>query len=515
MMRKSEGKDFLRLLALSAAALSAVCACTSVASTQQAASVGNSIAQTVSGAQSLPAGVTLKQIGGGPHYYSKISAQSAWMDEHILVGGWLEEPLTAAEVHYDVAMGNNIYWSLAANPLDTKDCGGSPCRVDFNVIRKQGMHASAPDVTPQSGSETVAYEGSDEADLDYGPGSTGWSPGGSFNTDACIPSGSQCGYTVANFYDTGRPTSDGSTGYPVGKKPITQGFGKGVLFWETNTQAAKFLKYSDTLSADSYWMTDTDLSATSQGACALLPASSKQCGNGAGTGLSVSQRALPANYAFDVTRLQALEALVGENKPITVDVETGCPMGNGKCISPKSSVAAAWHALIAGARGIIWFQHNFSGPCVDDSSFYDGSNPQSPMYNCQQTPSVTLHDMVTKISAFNHEVSSLNKVLLSPFAANYVNSGKADVSVMAKDDAGKFYVFAASGKPAQPPANNQLVTFRVAGGYTGPVTVVGEHRTLKAVNGVFQDRFMNCNSYHIYEIGKLGQSRGSQHIRGN
>jgi hypothetical protein len=448
-------------------------------------------------AGSLP-GVTLRQIDGGPHYYAHIDPASAWMDQHIMVGAWLEQPLTATEVAYDVAMGNNIYWNLAANPLDTKDCGGvQPCRVNFNVIRAARMHASAPDVTSSSGSETVAYEGTDEPDLNFGPGSNGWNPKGS-----CIPNGSKCGYTVANFFYSGRPTSYGSPGYPVGRKPITQGFGKGVLFWEPDAQAAKFLSYSDTLSADSYWMTDADLDVASQGGCALLPASTISCGNGGGSGLTTAQRALPANYAFNVTRLEQIQATNGPSKPITVDVETGCPGSKDLCTTPAASTAAAWHAIIAGARGIIWFQHNFGGPCVDFNTFYDGSNPASPMYDCRQVPGVTLHDVVTNVSAFNHEVASLNSVLLAPFAENYVSTGNADVSAMAKCSHGVFYVFAASGKPATPPADNLSVTFTVAGGYSGPVTVVGENRTLRAANGVFTDRFANEDSVHIYKIGK-------------
>jgi hypothetical protein len=450
----------------------------------------------------FPKGVTLKEIDGGLNYYFNITPQSAWMDQHIMIGAWLEQPLTATEVGYDVAIGNNIYWNLAANPLDTKDCGGAPCRVNFNVIRAAGMHASAPDVTSESGSETIAYEGTDEPDMNLGPGTNRWDGNGLSTTASCVPSGSACGYTVAKFFYTGLPASDGSPGYPADRKPITQGFGKGVLFWETDAQAAQFLKYSNTLSADSYWMTDSDLSVPSQGACALLPVNSTECNHGGGSGLSYAQRALPANYAFDVTRIRYLEGLIGSSKPITVDVETGCPGNNGNCTTPAAAIAAAWHALIAGARGIIWFQHNFSGPCQDFNTFYDGSDPLSSKYNCQQSPGVTLHYLVQTISAFNHEVADLNSVLLAPFAMNYVSAGNADVSVMAKYAGGKFYVFAGSGEPAQPPSNNQSVTFRVAGDYTGLVTVIGEHRVLHAVNGVFTDVFANSDSVHIYEIGQ-------------
>jgi hypothetical protein len=443
----------------------------------------------------------LRQIDGGPHYYAHIDPASAWMDQHIMVGAWMEQPLSSTEVRYDVAMGNNIYWNLAASPLDTKDCGGSPCRVNFNVIRATGMHASAPDFTGRSGPETVAYEGADEPDMDFGPGFHGWNPNGNNDQSSCIPSGSQCGYTVARFFYTGRPANYGSPGYPIGKKPITQGFGKGVLFWETDAQAAKFLTFSDTLSADSYWMTDSDLDTASQGGCALLPGSAKACGNGGGSGLTTAQRALPANYAYDVTRLEQLQARNGPSKPITVDVETGCPGSSGACITPAATKAAAWHAIIAGARGIIWFQHNFSGPCVDFNTFYDGSKPSSPMYSCQQTPGVTLHHVVRAVSAFNHEVATLNRVLLSPFAKNYVKTGGADVSVMAKYSNGVFYVFAASGKPARAPVNGQTVTFRLAGGYTGPVKVIGEKRILHAAESVFTDKFANKDSVHIYKIG--------------
>jgi hypothetical protein len=447
----------------------------------------------------LPPGVTLRQIDGGPHYYARINSASAWMDRHILLGGWDEQPLTTQDVRYDVAMGNNIYWGLAGNPLDTVDCG-APCRVNFNVIRDNGMHASAPDTTSKSGSETVAHEGTDEADLNYGPG---W---GRWNGTSCIPANSYaCGWTVARYFYTGRPSTPGLLHYPIDHMPITQGYGAQVDFWETDQQAENFLRYSDTESADLYWMTDPDLNLPSQGGCALLPESRAACGGGDGRGLTDAQRVLPANYAFNVTRLEDIRAATSNpQRPVTVDVETGCPGSHSAplCTTPPAMQAAAWHALIAGARGIIWFQHNFAGPCVTDRSFMDGSYPTSPLYNCQQKPGVTMHDVVLAVSTFNHEVAGLNSALLSPFAENYVSIGGADVSTMAKYSHGTFYVFAASGKPAMPPANNQSVTFNLAGRYTGPVTVVDENRTLRAVKGVFTDTFVNEDSVHVYEIGR-------------
>jgi hypothetical protein len=236
----------------------------------------------------------------------------------------------------------------------------------------------------------------------------------------------------------------------------------------------------------------------------LLPNSPTACGGGSGSGLTPAQAELPANYADNVTRLEHLAAVAGKSKPIVVDVETTCPFQRGssgydKCSTPPQFTAAAWHALIAGARGIIWFQHDFSGPCLDLRTFIDASNPSSPAYNCQQTPGVTLHDIVLAVSAFDHEVAALNGVLLSPTADGYVATS-GDVSTMAKVYDGSCYVFAGAGQPGIPPPANQRVTFRLGDKYTGDVRVYGEKRTLRSSRGVFTDTFADANSIRIYQV---------------
>ena len=291
------------------------------------------------------------------------------MDDHILLGAWMEQPESLADVRRDAAMGDNIYWNL----------GGTIGQdlVDYNVIRQGGMHVSAPSDDANTGAETVSWNGDDEADMILGPGAGELHNGRSER--ACVPSEAACGYTDADFYyarETKRVTGDVRLPYRIDGRPIVQGYGKGVLFWESAASAARFLDYSDILSADSYWLTDNDLQWATQGGCALRPHDETICRGGAGTGLDYPESHLAANYAFDVTRLRALAALDGGSKPIVVDVETGCPFPTGDsagdCAEPRETIAAAWHALIAGARGIGWFQHNFSGPCIDDRPFLDG-----------------------------------------------------------------------------------------------------------------------------------------------
>lgn len=439
-------------------------------------------------------GVTFQPIDGGPSYFASKNPASSWMDNHILLGAWMEQPLNLTEVQADAALGDNIYWNYAGTP------GRSQNPVaDYDVVRAGGMHISAPSVDATTGAETVARDGNDESDMNFGPGSSAWN--GSYASpmgNDCQPpynytNNSGCGYTVDGQYYSG----------VAGTYAVHQGYGKGVLFWEPRAAAAKFMNYSDILSADSYWITDSDLQQASQGGCALLPGSASACGGGIGS-LSYAQSHLPANYEFNVARLEQLQAIDGPAKPVVVDVETGCPFSVGSsnaghCATPPQTIAAAWHALIAGARGIVWFQHNFSGPCQDFRTLIDGSNPSSGMYNCQQTPGVTLHNVVQAITAFNQEVTGLTDVLLSPTANGYV-SVAGDVSVLAKAYGGACYVFAGSGRPASPPPSNQSVTFTLVDNYTGPVTVYGENRTVQAANGVFVDTFADANSVHVYKI---------------
>jgi hypothetical protein len=192
--------------------------------------------------------------------------------------------------------------------------------------------------------------------------------------------------------------------------------------------------------------------------------------------------------------------MTGTSKPVVVDVETGCPFAHSdECTTPSAMTAAAWHALIAGARGIIWFQHNFGGPCFDFRAIINGSNPASGTYNCHQTFGVTLHDMVIALTKFNSEVNHLNTILLSPFADGYVRSNN-DVSYMAKYSGGSFYIFAASGKPGMPPPSSQKVTFSITGAHACRVVVLNEGRSLPVINGNFSDLFSNADSVHIYRV---------------
>jgi len=422
------------------------------------------------------------------------NSNSAWLNNQIIIAVWEEEPNSTTEVGYDIAMGNNLYINLAGP--------GGTGSVDYNVIRAGGMHVIAPTKDSNTGFETVGWLGTDEPDLGQGPGSGPWAYG-----TGCMTS-TNCGYTEVQYlYSGSAPGGSGTLPYPIDGRVNFTGDGKGVLQFESSagsdfTQAAPFLKYSDINAADEYWMTDTSASGSFWGACEVFwnNPSAAPCANG--TGLTAAQAALPVNYEANVTILRHIQQVNNlGSKPIFADVETGCPFTNGKCITSAQFTAAAWHVLIAGARGIIWFQHNFSGPCIDFNTFYDGSNPNAGrnLYNCVITGTETLHNLVQAVTTVNSQINALSPVLLSPFANGYVTV-KGTVTAMAKYYNGNFYVFAGSGQPGTPPAANQSVTFTIAGSPTTTATVLNENRTIPVVNGQFTDTFADMNAVHIYQI---------------
>ena len=73
-----------------------------------------------------------------------------------------------------------------------------------------------------------------------------------------------------------------------------------------------------------------------------------------------------ANYGYQIDYLRHLDSLDGKRQPVWAVVELGWPFSEsasqgGRRIQPAELRAAVWQSIIAGARGIIYFDHNF-GP---------------------------------------------------------------------------------------------------------------------------------------------------------
>ena len=166
-------------------------------------------------------------------------------------------------------------------------------------------------------------------------------------------------------------------------------------------------------------------------------------------------------------------------RPNWVFVETAKPFlteSNASSISPDQIEGAVWSAIIHGARGIAYFQHNNNGQCGTYS-----------LVECSQA----LKDRVTMVNA---QVKALAPVLNSPTYKWDFGSG---TSTMLKTSNGAAYIFAGIGL-------NQgvgLKSFILPPGVSGTsVEVVGEARTIPVVGGRFGDTFSNEFSHHTYRI---------------
>ena len=138
-------------------------------------------------------------------------------------------------------------------------------------------------------------------------------------------------------------------------------YGKGVIFWNSDSDAEQYVNdFQQVVSTDVYWFTEGDVCSQYQGGNLL----------GMGRDLTSAECHRASNYGAQVARVRALDAMDGKRMPVWAFVETGHPfdnnMGGGRSIAPAEVRAAVWHSIIAGARGIIYFQHSFGGSCVGD-----------------------------------------------------------------------------------------------------------------------------------------------------
>ena len=212
-------------------------------------------------------------------------------------------------------------------------------------------------------------------------------------------------------------------------------------------------------SADIYWFTDPNF--------AMDGTDVVRCLNN-GNPLSPSQIRLAANYGYTIDHLRALDATDGVTHPIWGFVELGWPFTEtaaqgGRAITPDEIKAAVWQEIIAGARGIVYFNHSFGGP--------------EPTYNVLRDPYYAAElAAVTQTDAL---IKQLAPVLNSPFDDAFVTVNSS-VRAMSKYYNGEHYVFAGSTVNG---ASTGPDTFTLAGITSGTADVIGENRTITITNG--------------------------------
>jgi hypothetical protein len=162
--------------------------------------------------------------------------------------------------------------------------------------------------------------------------------------------------------------------------------------------------------------------------------------------------------------------------PNWVFVETARPYlteAGARTIKPDQIEGAVWNAIIHGAAGIAYFQHNNSGTCGTYSILQCGSA------------------LTAKITAIDAEVRSLAPVINTQ---GYRWDFGPGLDTSLKVSGGDAYIFAMTD------GSTGKKTFTLPKGLSGTIEVVGENRTITPSNGSFTDSFAAEYTHHIYRI---------------
>ena len=253
-------------------------------------------------------------------------------------------------------------------------------------------------------------------------------------------------YQIIKSYDTTRP--------------VFQGSGQGVAWDEWHGRGVrtgrlddypKYAKGGDILGFDIYPATHSD--PTVSGELWRVP--------------------------FGVKRLRGWGEEDGK-KPIWTAIE--CTHIDNATVkpTPQQVKSEIWMAVIFGARGILYFAHQFQPSFIEDALLRDP-------------------EMMAAVTAINAQITSLAPVLNSQSIPGTVDvaSSQPDTPIrtMVKRHDDSQYIFSAAMYD-----DATTATFTVQG-IDSPVTVevLGEGRTLTATNGLFTDIF-SPNDVHIYKM---------------
>jgi hypothetical protein len=353
---------------------------------------------------------------------------------------WLPDVQGRADVTADKAAGLNTYVGLAHDS-----------NVDMNAIESGGMHLllQTDEWASDSRRTHAAVDGwfvYDEADLVYGPGHDQWSGVDGWNTCAPIQDqGGQCGYTVMANYAARVPA--GTLRYA--------NYGVAITRWYSDAESAGFINggFQDVVSVDDYGFTRPDADANTR------------------------RGAYYGDVVQHVRRIDGLDrAAPAQRQPVWAFVEVGSPFSDGGTITAPQMRSAVWHSIIAGARGIVYFNHNFGGRCLTNNVLREGCDPA-------MTPAVTKVDS---------QISQLAPVLNAPYADGYVTAASGARTMAKLGPDGAWYVFAGAD------TSGGNVTFTVKAGTH--VEVLYENRELTVTNGQVVDAFANADAVHIYRV---------------
>jgi hypothetical protein len=373
---------------------------------------------------------TLAPVDGGPGYYSRFSNALPGVSSFFPIAVWFESVTSQGDVDQDKDAGLNTYVVLTADS-------------NLSLLRANGMKAFLQQnewgSSTAPGSESAGWELSDEIDMQMSP---------------------EAGFAELRRIRNALPT-DGRARW--------NNYGKGVMFWLTDADAARYVnEFQDIVSTDVYWFADNNVCGQNEGGALF---------NGSTRPLTDAECHRASNYGAQVSRVRGLVSPAG-SKPVWAFVELGHPFSEDPSITPVQVRAAVWHSLIAGARGITYFNHSFGGPCITQHILRD---------SCYA-------GVRAMVKSVNGQIRSLAPVLNAPFLSSGFTKSTT-TKAMAKWQGGHFYVFAGSAENG-----SSTGSFSIPCVGNATATVLGESRSIPVNGGSFSDSFADGNAVHIYRI---------------
>jgi hypothetical protein len=405
--------------------------------------VGNS--ETLSSA--LSANVTLRDPDGGvaDPYQGDLPPIATFLP----TGVWLEGVYTAEDVAKDKATGINVYVGLTRpSNLALLAAGG---------MRTFGQHHEWTDRNRDSTGALTGYVLSDEIDMQHSP----------------REARAQLESIIHKL--------------PVDGRHRYNNYGKGVMFWWGERDARQIVNtYQHTVSADAYWFTDPFICGPSEGGALL----------GKNEQLSADECRRAANYGRTVTRMRKL---AGPDQPVWNFVEVGGPWGESRdscsgvadtCseyIKPREISAAVVHSYLAGARGVVYFNHTFGGVAQSQHAL------REPYYAPQRAEVARINSVMAQVAPW------INGWFVD---FNGSSPGELDIAgnvlASARWDGARFLIIA--GHAGSRTDGEVTATLSVPCVGDAVATVIEEHRTVLVVKGVISDSFADGLTTHIYRI---------------
>ncbi len=396
-----------------------------------------------------PSGPSLRRVDGGEKYFDKFDHSFPTSPDFFPIGVWYTRTTSAQDIASDRAMGINTYVMLTPDS-------------NVQLIKDAGMFALPDKPNTVAAGQLLG----DEADMWGGPGDAEWTGGMDHNASNCIPEDAHCGYTAMSKLRAQAPP--GAMKYA--------NYGKGVTFWDSRAEAERFVNdFQDLVSVDNYWFSDAAICGIYQGGIRM---------NGGTSGLSPEDCHRAANYGMTTKYVRSLVRPTSAI-PVWNFVETGyltSDEGERLGITGPQIRAAVWSSIINGARGIIYFVHNFDGPCPSTNVLRD---------HCGDA---NRPDLV----AVNQQIGRLAPVLNAPFVDGYARSdGPVDLAVKRSDGDNYVLVGATTNTPSDVTINLSCVN-------ATSVEVIDEARTIPIADRSFTDTFGDGNAVHLYKINGDG-----------